>query len=174
MFTYIGSQTHAYTGTLKIYEFEDKGKNTSAVVSLSEATTQIPIQSSRFEWKCLSQGQVDGILISCKKGDELVETKLFCVMKTASQDVRYFRFGRGGNFISMEAKCDRTPEKKVRKKLAGKKKLPVPNAANPEEKGLTEPSASGEQSEINEIKELKELVKDLKEIKGANKAPTSP
>ena len=102
----------AYEAKLSFYTFENKGTNTFGKIVLGSEFTPIPITVPWFDWKCSGQKQIDGMLISCERGEEKTETKIFCYVGTSDNKIRSLHFAKGANFVSIEGRCKLDKAKK--------------------------------------------------------------
>jgi len=120
----------AYHATVSIYTFEHKGSNSSKKIELEDRSTPLPVEASWFGWSCAALKQVDGVKISCERGADLVETKLYCFVQN-KKEARYLKVNNGDNFVSFEAKCSLTLDEKyriARSKTKKKKKAKAPES----------------------------------------------
>lgn len=100
---------------INYYTFEHKGRSTFGSVTLQEGYKSIPINLPWFEWKCTATRQTDGIVVLCNRGDDAVESKVFCAL-AATKQVRAVQIKKGQNFVSLEVLCKPEVEIDMRKK----------------------------------------------------------
>ena len=135
----IVSPAFAVDPELSWYLFENRGRARSGKMLLEDKNNPVKVPADWFDWNCLVQKQKDGVLMECRRGNEFVETKVYCDLPQ-SRFGRLVRLGKGDNFVTFEARCStKVPSKKFspKKKLVPKKTVtqptlpPIAPAINP-------------------------------------------
>ncbi|GIL18082.1 MAG: hypothetical protein BroJett040_18330 [Oligoflexia bacterium] len=100
---------------INYYTFEAKGKASYGSLTLREGYKTIPINVPWFDWKCTATRQTDGINVLCNRGDDAVESKVYCAL-SANKQVRAVQIKKGAHFVSLEVLCKPEYEGEIKPK----------------------------------------------------------